>query len=70
MECQKVKWKAGCDKNWAKSIKYGSCTWSISEPPKILPARGSRLNKKKQNVNIFMKKVIARSLRLIWKAEK
>ena len=59
-----------CDKIWAKSIKYASCTSSISEPPKILPARGSRLNKKKQNINIFMKKVIPRNVILIWSEEK
>ena len=40
------------------------------ESPRILPARGLRLNKKKQNKNIFMKKVIPRSVRLIWSAEK
>ena len=56
MECQEVKCKADCNKNWAKSIKYASCSASISKPPKILLARGLRLNKKKQNVNVFMKK--------------
>ena len=39
------------------------------KPPKILPARGYRLNKREQNVNVFMKKVIPRSVRLIWSAE-
>ena len=29
----------------------------FSKPPKILPARGLRLNKKVQNLNVFMKKV-------------
>ena len=28
VECQKVKCKADCNKNWAKSIKYASCTSS------------------------------------------
>ena len=28
----------------------------FSKPPKILPARGLRLNKKEQNVNVFMRK--------------
>ena len=37
---------------------------------KILLARGYRLNKREQNVNVFMKKVIPRSVRLIWSAEK
>ena len=36
---------------------------------KILLARGYRLNKREQNVNVFMKKVIPRSVRLIWSAE-
>ena len=70
MECQEVKCKADFNKNWAKSIKYASCSSSISKPPKILPARGLRLNKKKQNVNVFMRKVIPRIVRLIWSAEK
>ena len=30
----------------------------------------SRLNKREQSVNVFMKKVIPRSERLIWSAEK
>ena len=29
----------------------------FSKPPKILPARRLRLNKKVQNLNVFMKKV-------------
>ena len=29
MECQKVKCKADCNKNWANSIKYVSCTSCI-----------------------------------------
>ena len=70
MECQEVKCKADCNKNWAKSIKYASCSSSISKPPKKLPARGLRLNKKKQDVNVFMRKVIPRIVRLIWSAEK
>ena len=31
MECQKVKCKADCNKNWAKLIKYASYTSSIFE---------------------------------------
>ena len=38
--------------------------------PKILLTRGCRLNKRGQNVNIPMKKVIPRSARLVWSAEK
>ena len=38
--------------------------------PKIQAARGFGLNNKEQNVNVFMKKVIPRSVRLIWNAEK
>ena len=70
MECQEVKCKADCNKNWAKSIKYKSCSASISKSPKILPARGLRLNKKKQNVNVVMRKVTPSIVRLIWSAEK
>ena len=70
MECQELKFKADFNKNWAKSIKYASCSSSFPKPPKIQPARGLRLNKKKQNVNVFMRKVIPRIVRLIWSAEK
>ena len=42
----------------------------FSKPPKILLARRYRLNKREQNVNLFMKKVIPRSERLIWSAVK
>ena len=49
-------------------MKYSSCT--SSKPPKILPAGGYRLNKREQNVNVLMKKVILRSVRLIGSAEK
>ena len=42
----------------------------FSKPTKILLVRGYRLNKREQNVNVFMKKVIPRSLRLIWSVEK
>ena len=38
--------------------------------PRILPARGVRLNRKEQNVNVFMKNVIQRNVRPIWSAEK
>ena len=48
--------------------------WAVpkvfSKPPKILLARVYRLNKREQNLNVFMKKVIPRSVRLIWSAEK
>ena len=37
----------------------------FSKPPKILLARGYGLNKREQNVNLLMKKVIPRSARLI-----
>ena len=70
MECQEVKFKADFNKNWAKSIKYASCSSSFPKPPKIQPARGLRLNKKKQNLNVFIRKVIPRIVRLIWSAEK
>ena len=42
----------------------------FSRHPKILLARGYRLNKREQNVNVFMMKVIPRGIRLIWSAEK
>ena len=41
----------------------------FSKPTKILLLRGYRLNKREQNVNVFMKKVIPRSVRLIWSVE-
>ena len=52
MECRKVKSKADCDKNWAKSIKYANCIQVFSKPLKMLPPRGLRGNKKEQNVNM------------------
>ena len=39
------------------------------KPPKILQGRGLRLNKKEQDVNVFMKRVIPSSVRLIWSKE-
>ena len=42
----------------------------FSNPPEILPARSLRLDNKKQNVNVFMKKVIPRSVSLIWSSKK
>ena len=42
----------------------------FSKPTKILLVRGYRLNKREQNANVFMKKVIPRSVRLIWSVEK
>ena len=48
--------------------------WSVpqvfSTPSKILLARVYRLNKREQNLNVFTKKVILRSVKLIWSAEK
>ena len=118
MEYQKLKFKANCNKNRAKLIKYESCTSSIFyayyDPTskryqiknvnvfmkkviqpivkfgqsrlnmqavhlagsifyvlKILPARGTRPNKKKKkNGYEFLKKVIQGSVRLIGSAEK
>ena len=37
---------------------------------KFLQAKGTRLNKKKENANLFMKIVIPRSVRLVLSAEK
>ena len=66
MECQKLKFKANCNKNWANLIKYESCTSSIFyafyDP--------TSLKYQLKNVNLFMKKVIPRSVRLSWSAEK
>ena len=43
----------------------------FSKPPEILPARSLRIDRlEKQNVNVFMKKVIPRSVSLIWSSEK
>ena len=69
MECKEVKCKAHCNKNWVKSINMQAVLQVFLKPPKILLARGYRLNKREQNVNVFMKKVIPRSVRLIWSAE-
>ena len=48
--------------------------WSVPQvfatPSKILLARVYRLNKREQNLNVFTKKVILRSVKLIWSAEK
>ena len=48
--------------------------WAVpqvfSKPPKILLARVYRLYKREQNLNVFTKKVILRSVKLIWSAEK
>ena len=42
----------------------------FSKPTKIFLVRGYRLNKREQNVNVLMKKVILRSVRLIGSTEK
>ena len=42
---------------------------SISELLKILPARGTRLYKKKINVTVILQKVIPWSIKLIWSTE-
>ena len=42
----------------------------FSKSPMIQAARGFGINNKEQNVYVFMKKVIPRSLRLICSAEK
>ena len=62
MECQKVKCKADCIKNWAN---VQALLQVFSKPPKILLARGYRLNKREQNIYVFMKKAIPRNARLI-----
>ena len=69
MECKEVKCKVHSNKNWVKSINIQAVLQVFLKPPKILPARGYRLNKREQNINVFMKKVIPRSVRLIWSAE-
>ena len=71
MECQKVKCKVDCRIKIGQSQLNMQATLQVfSKPPKILLARGYRLYKKEKNLNIFMKKVIPRSVRLIWSAEK
>ena len=71
MECQKVKCKADCRIKIGQSqLNMQAILQVFSKPPKILLARGYRLHKKEKNLNIFMKKVILRSVRLIWSAEK
>ena len=71
MVCQKVKCKADCQKKIVKSgLNMQAVLWVFSKPPEILPARGLRLDNKKQNVNVFMKKVILRSGSLIWSSER
>ena len=56
MECQIVKCKADCNKNWASWLNMQAVLQLFSKPSKILPARGLRGNKKEQNVYVFMKK--------------
>ena len=68
MECQKVKCRADWNKNWANSIKCASCTSSIFYAS--LDPRSYRLNKRDKNANVSMKKVIPRSVRLVWRTEK
>ena len=54
----KVKCKADCKNNWQSQLNMQAVLQVICETPKILLARGYRLNK------------IPRSVRLIWRAEK
>ena len=56
MECQIVKCKADCKKNWASWLNMQAVLQLFSKPSKILPATGLRGNKKEQNVYVFMKK--------------
>ena len=66
MECQKVKCKANCRKKIEQSqLNMQAILQVFSKPPKILLARGHRLYKREKKVNVFMKKVIPKSVRLI-----
>ena len=71
MECQKVKCKANFGIKIGQSqLNMQAILQVFSKPPKILLARGYRLYKRERKVNVFMKKVIPRSIKLIWSAEK
>ena len=52
------------------SLNMQSVLQIFSKSPKIQAARGFGINNKEQNVYVFMKKVIPRSVRLICSAEK
>ena len=56
MECQKVKCKTDCNKNLQSRLNMQAVFQVFSKLPKILPARGLRLNRKEQNVNVLMKR--------------
>ena len=56
MECQKVKCKTDCNKNLQSRLNLQAVFQVFSKLPKILPARGLRLNRKEQNVNVLMKR--------------
>ena len=47
IECQKVKLKANCNKNWHSQLNLWAVSQAFSEPPKIPPARGTTPNKNK-----------------------
>ena len=70
MVCQKLKCKADSKKIGKSGLNMQAVLQIFSKPPEILPARGLRLDKKKQTVNVFMQKVIPRSVSLIWSSEK
>ena len=65
----KVKCKAHYNKIRQSQLNMHAVLQVFPKLSKILLARGYRLNKREQNVNVFMKKVIPRSVRLIWSAE-
>ena len=48
MECQIVKCKAGCNEIGQTWLNMQAVLQVFSKPPKILPARGLRLNKKEK----------------------
>ena len=72
LECTKVNCGASHNKNWAKSTKYSSCTFSRQYI--LTPLRSYQLEAQDQikinKVVLLLKKVIQRGLRLIWRAEK
>ena len=70
MECQKEKMQIRLIKIGKSWLNIQGVHWVFSKPSKILPTRGLGLNKKEQNVNVFMRKVVPRSARLIWSPEK
>ena len=53
----RLKWNATVIKIGKSQPSMQAVLQVFSKPPKILPARGLRLNKKVQNLNVFMKKV-------------